>query len=137
MTELLCKEEVYAVVGAAMEVYNTLGSGFLEAVYQEALEIEFASRGIPYEAQKELFIVYKGHRLKKTYAADFVVFDQLIIEIKAIDRLTSGDEGQLLNYLSATGLKVGVLINFGAKNNLEWKRMVETRKTKRTDQRNN
>ena len=120
-----------------MEVYNTLGSGFLEAVYQEALEIEFASRGIPYEAQKELFIVYKGHHLKKTYAADFVVFDQLIIEIKAIDRLTSGDEGQLLNYLSATGLKVGVLINFGAKNNLEWKRMVETRKTKRTDQRNN
>ncbi len=130
MTELLCKEEVYAVIGAAMEVYNELGSGFLEAVYQEALEIELTLRGIPFEAQKELAIFYKGRRLKKTYAADFLTFGKIIIEIKAIDRLTSGDEGQLLNYLSATELEVGVLINFGAKSNLEWKRMVETRKPK-------
>ncbi len=130
MTELLCKEEVYAVVGAAMEVYNELGSGFLEAVYQEALEIELTLRGIPFEAQKELAILYKGRRLKKTYAADFLTFGKIIVEIKAIDRLTSGDEGQLLNYLSATELEVGVLINFGAKGNLEWKRMVETRKLK-------
>ncbi len=130
MTELLCKEEVYAVVGAAMEVYNELGSGFLEAVYQEALEIELTLRGIPFEAQKELAILHKGRRLKKTYAADFLTFGKIIVEIKAIDRLTSGDEGQLLNYLSATGLEVGVLINFGAKGNLEWKRMVETRKLK-------
>ncbi len=130
MTELLCKEEVYAVVGAAMEVYNELGSGFLEAVYQEALEIELTLRGIPFEAQKELAIFYKGRRLKKTYAADFLTFGKIIVEIKAIDRLTSGDEGQRLNYLSATGLEVGVLINFGAKSNLEWKRMVETRKLK-------
>lgn len=119
MTELLCKEEVYAVVGAAMEVYNELGSGFLEAVYQEALGIELTMRAIPFEAQKELAIFYKGRHLKKTYVADFVTFDKVIIEIKAIDRLTSGDEGQLLNYLSATGLQVGVLINFGAKSNLE------------------
>jgi GxxExxY protein len=137
MTELVCKEEVYAIVGAAMEVYNELGSGFLEAVYQEALEIEFASRGIPHEAQKDLLIFYKGHRLKKTYTADFEAFDQVIVEVKAIDRLTLGNEGQLLNYLSATGLKVGVLINFGATNNLEWKRMVETRQPKHTNQRNN
>jgi GxxExxY protein len=103
-------------------------------VYQEALEIEFTLRGIPYEAQKELLIFYKGRHLKKTYAADFQAFDQVIVEIKAIDRLTSGDEGQLLNYLSATGLKVGVLINFGAKNSLEWKRLVETRATKNINQ---
>jgi GxxExxY protein len=137
MTELLCKAEVYAIVGAAMEVYNELGSGFLEAVYQEALEIEFTLRGIPYEAQKELLIFYKGRRLKKTYGADFQAFDQVIVEIKAIDRLTLGDEGQLLNYLSATGLTVGVLINFGAKNNLEWKRLVETRAIKHASQRKN
>ncbi len=130
MAELLYKEEVYAVVGAAMEVYNELGSGFLEAVYQEALEIELSLRGIPFEAQKELAIFYKGRRLKKTYAADFLTFGKVIVEIKAIDRLTSGDEGQLLNYQSATGLEVGVLINFGSKSNLEWKRMVETRKPK-------
>jgi len=130
MTELLCKQEVYSVVGAAMEVYNELGSGFLEAVYQEALEIELTDRGIPFESQRELMIYYKGRRLKKTYAADFLILGKIIVEIKAIDRLTSGDEAQLLNYLSATGLEVGVLINFGAKNNLEWKRLVETRPSK-------
>lgn len=134
MADLLCRAEVYAIVGAAMEVYNVLGSGFLEADYQEALERELTSRGIPFEAQKELPIVYKGCRLKKTYAADFLTFGQVIVEIKAIDRLTSGDEGQVLNYLSATGLQVGVLINFGAKSNLEWKRLVETRPTKHKSQ---
>ncbi len=130
MAELLCRAEVYAIVGAAMEVYNVLGSGFLEAVYQDALESELTSREIPFESQKELAIFYKGRRLKKTYTADFLTFGQVIVEIKAIDRLTSGDEGQVLNYLSATGLQVGVLINFGAKSNLEWKRLVETRMVK-------
>ncbi len=126
MVELVCRQEVYAIVGAAMEVYNELGSGFLEAVYQEALEIEMTERGIPFESQKVLAICYKGRSLKKTYAADFLCFGGIIAEIKAIDRLTSGDQGQLLNYLKATGIQVGVLINFGAKNNLEWKRMVRT-----------
>ncbi len=126
MTELLCKEEVYAIVGAAMEVYNMLGPGFLEAVYQEALEIEFTERGIPFESQKELRIAFKERYLKKSYTTDFLVFGQVIVEIKAIDHLTSHDEAQLLNYLKSTGCKVGVLINFGAANKLEWKRRVWT-----------
>jgi len=125
--ELLCKEEVYAIVGAAMEVYNTLGPGFLEAVYQEALEIEMTERGIPFEAQRELRIKYKGRYLQKTYVADFFVYDKVLFEIKALDALSGKDEGQLLNQLAATGKDVGVLANFGSYPDLQWKRMVQTR----------
>ncbi len=125
MALLLLKEEVYAIVGAAMEVHKELGPGFLEAIYQEALEIEFTTRGIPFESQKELAIYYKGHRLKKTYAVDFLVYEKVVVELKALDHLTSKEESQLLNYLKATGLEVGVLVNFGAAS-LEWKRMVKT-----------
>ena len=128
MPELLYKDEVYAIVGAAMEVYNTLGSGFFEAVYQEALEIELAERGIPFETQKELHIFYKRRQLEKTYCADFAAFGKIVVEIKALDRLTSHEEAQLLNYLKATGWEVGVLINFGATGKLEWKRMVMTKR---------
>jgi GxxExxY protein len=127
MGELLLKEEVFGIVGAAMEVYNHLGSGFLEPVYQEALGIEFELRGIAFEPQKELVIHYKGRRLEKSYIADFVTFGKIIVEIKAIEHLSSKETGQLLNYLNATGLQVGLLINFGAANQLEWKRMVQTR----------
>ena len=127
MTELLCKDEVYAIVGATMEVYNVLGPGFLEAVYQEALEIEFTERDIPFEAQQELRIAFKGRYLKKTYTSDFLVFGKVIVELKALDHLTSHDEAQLLNYLKATGMQVGVLINFGSASKLEWKRMVRTK----------
>ncbi len=126
MVELICKEEVYAIVGAAMEVYNELGPGFLEAVYQEAMEMELAARGIPFESQKELHIYYKGRQLRKTYTADFLVVGKIIVEIKALDRLTSHEEAQLLNYLKATKLQVGVLINFGAARKLEWTRRVRT-----------
>lgn len=128
MTDLLYKEEVYAIVGAAMEVYNVLGPGFLEPVYQEALGIEFTSRGIPFEPQKELRISYKEHRLEQKYKADFLGYGKIIVEIKALDCLTSREEAQLLNYLKATGLEVGVLINFGSGGKLEWKRRVLTRK---------
>jgi len=124
MTDLLFKDEVYAIVGAAMEVYNTLGSGFLEAVYQEALGIEFAGRHIPYEPQKELRIAYKSRMLQKTYVADYIVYGAIVVELKAINHLSSLEEAQLLNYLKATGLPVGVLLNFGANGKLEWKRMV-------------
>lgn len=126
MAELILKEEVYAVVGAAMEVYNTLGNGFLEPVYQEALEIEFGKRDIPFIPQKEISIEYKGIHLKKGYIADFLVHDKLIVEIKAINELTVREEAQLLNYLKATGVQLGVLINFGSQPNLQWKRMVAT-----------
>jgi len=128
VVKLLYKDEVYALVGAAMEVYNVLGPGFLEPVYQEALGIEFTERRVPSEPQKELRISYKGRYLKKTYIADFVVFGKIIVEIKALNHLTSREEAQLLNYLKATGMQVGVLINFGSAGGLEWKRMVLTQK---------
>jgi GxxExxY protein len=127
MVELLYKDEVYAIVGAAMEVYNELGPGFLEAVYQEALEIELSSRQIPYVLQSELAVFYKGRPLKKYYVADLVVLGKIIIELKAIRNLTSLEEAQLINQLKATCLEVGLLINFGAPDNLEWKRRVRTK----------
>jgi GxxExxY protein len=124
MTELLLKDEVFAVIGAAIEVHKELGPGFLEAVYQEALEIELESRELPFEAQKPLVILYKKRRLKKEYVADLVCYGQIIVEIKALDRLSGKEESQILNYLKATGLRVGVLINFGSSGRLEWKRFV-------------
>lgn len=128
MTVLLLKEEVYTVIGAAMEVYNHLGSGFLEAVYQEALERELATRYIPFVAQQALRIRYKEIYLSKMYIADFIVYEQVVVEIKAIDALTKRDQAQLINYLNATELSVGLLINFGANPSLEWKRLIYTKK---------
>ena len=133
MAELLFKNEVYAIIGAAMEVYNQLGPGFGEAIYQEALEIESESRKIPNNPQQEIYIDYKGTKLKQFFKPDFIYYDKIIAEIKAIDRLTSREESQLLNYLKATGLPVGLLINFGSEKDLEWKRMVLTgQKSSRT-----
>ena len=124
MAELLLKDEVYAIVGAAMEVHLKLGAGFLEAVYQEALEMEFGDRRIPFERQKQLQVRYKGRVLKCDYFADFICFGEVIVEIKALDRLTTREESQLLNYMRATGARVGLLLNFGAYHELQWKRMV-------------
>ena len=123
MTELIYKDEVYEIVGAAMEVHKELGCGFLEAVYQEGFLIELKGRKMPFESQKQLPIYYKGKRLEKEYFADVVCYGKIIVELKALDRLTSKEESQILNYLKASGLKVGVLINFGA-TSLEWKRFV-------------
>ncbi len=124
MAELIFKDEVFAIIGAAMEVHSTLGPGFLEPVYQEAMEIESSARGLPFEAQKVLTIRYKEHILKKEYIPDFVYYGQIIAELKALDQLTSREESQILNYLKATGIKVGLLINFGSYRRLEWKRLV-------------
>lgn len=124
--ELLLKEEVYAVVGAAIEVHREMGCGFFEAAYQEAMELEMGERGVPYLSQQLLKIRYKQWVLKKEYIADFICYGKLLIEIKAIDRLTSKDEAQVLNYLKATGFEVAVLINFGAHGRLQWKRLVRT-----------
>ncbi len=123
MVNLLYKDEVYAIVGAAMEVHRNMGCGFLEAVYQEAMEIEMTGKGIPFLAQKELPISYKGTPLKKVYVADIIAYNKIIVELKASNGLTTTDEAQILNYLKATGMRVGVLINFG-KESLEWKRKV-------------
>src|SRR5882724_3717709 len=122
--ELLFKEEVYQIVGAAIEVHRELGPGFLEAVYQEAIEIELGARLIPFSSQRLLDIFYKGIRLNKEYLADLLCFDKIIIELKAIDRLSRKEESQVLNYLKAANMRVGLLINFGSVGKLEWKRFV-------------
>jgi GxxExxY protein len=122
-SSILYKEEVYKIVGAAMEVYNQLGCGFLEAVYQEALGIELTARQIPFVAQPELLIAYKGKVLQKCYIADFVIDEKIIIEIKAIHALTNNEKAQVVNYLKATGLKLALLINFSPQK-LEWERII-------------
>ena len=124
--ELIFKDEVFRIIGAAMEVSNHLGCGFLEAVYQEALGIEFADRRIAYEAQKRIEISYKDSVLSKEYVADFLCMDRIIVEIKAIKAITGIEEAQLLNYLKATGLPLGLIVNFGSKK-LEWRRYANTK----------
>ena len=124
VTELLLKDEVYAVVGAAIEVHRELGSGFVEAVYQEAFEMELAEREIPFDAQKPIKVTYKGRPLTKEFVPDLVCHGQLIVELKALDKLSSKEEAQILNYLKASGLRVGLLINFGARGKLEWNRYI-------------
>ncbi len=124
MAELILKDEVYAIIGAAIEVHRVLGRGFLEAVYQEALHIELSNRSIPFESQKRLRIEYKGTPLRANYLADLVCYDQIIVELKALDHLSGREEAQIINYLKATGMRVGLLINFGSSGKLEWKRFV-------------
>ena len=124
MTELIYKEESYAILGACFNVYKTMGCGFLESVYQECLEIEFEYQGIPFSSQKELKLTYRDKELKQTYRPDFICFDKIIIELKAISKLVKGYEAQVINYLNATGLKLGLLVNFGHYPKLEYKRIV-------------
>ena len=123
--ELLLKDEVYNIIGAAIEVHRELGPGFLEAVYQEALERELTERQIPFVSQQVLTVHYKGKPLQKQYQADLICYEQIIVELKALNQLSGKEEAQLLNYLKATGLRVGLLINFGSTGKLEWKRRVK------------
>jgi GxxExxY protein len=124
MSDVIYKDESYQIIGACMEVYNELGCGFLEAVYQEALAIEFDVRGIPFVREKDLAIQYKQRQLGTTYRADFVVFDKIILETKAAESLVSKNESQVLNYLSATKQRLGILVNFGSSEGLQSKRFV-------------
>ncbi len=121
---IVYKEESYKIIGAAFKVYNTLGPGFLEAVYQEALEIEFQKQGIPFEREKELTIEYDGIKLKQTYKADFVCFGKIIVELKAVSNLEDAHRSQVYNYLHATGYQLGLLLNFGNSDELEKERIV-------------
>jgi GxxExxY protein len=123
-SDLIFRDEVYAIVGAAMEVHGELSGGYLEAVYQEAMEMELADRSVPFAAQQPLRITYKGRMLEKFYIADLVCYGAVLIEIKTLDRLSGKEESQILNYLKTTGLRVGLLINFGNSAALEWKRFV-------------
>jgi GxxExxY protein len=116
-------ERAFKIIGAAMDVHSELGYGFLEAVYQEALEREFMEHGIPFMAQPAIEVVYRGRPLAKRYEPDFICYDTVIVEIKAVEKLGGIEQAQLLNYLKATTLKVGLLLNFGAAF-LQYKRLV-------------
>ena len=113
----------YAIIGAAMEVHRALGCGFLEAVYSEALEIELRLRGLPYLREHEFPIVYKGRRLGCTYRVDFLCYGDIVVELKALSTLTPLEDAQVLNYLRASGLRRGLLLNFGSKR-LQKRRLV-------------
>lgn len=118
-------ERTYAIIGAAMEVHRQLGCGFLEAVYQEALAIEFTLRVIPFVKEATLSISYKGKQLSTVYRADFVCFENVIVELKAIKKLGKLEEAQMLNYLKGTDYPIGLLLNFGSKS-LEYERRANT-----------
>ncbi|MDF1581759.1 MAG: GxxExxY protein [Methyloprofundus sp.] len=112
--ELLFKEECYEIQGAIFDVYKEMGCGFLEAVYQECLEKELTKRNIPFRPQVELQLTYKGEQLNQIYKPDLICHDKIIVEIKAVKELASEHKAQLLNYLKATGLELGLLVNFGS-----------------------
>lgn len=106
-------DETYAIVGAAMEVHRILGPGFSESIYQEALAIEFERQGIPFEKEKAIIVKYKDTELHNTFRADFVCYHDIIVELKALESTTPEHRSQVINYLKATGFKLGLLINFG------------------------
>ncbi|MBL0312963.1 MAG: GxxExxY protein [Holophagaceae bacterium] len=116
-------DEVYRIIGAAIQVHERLGPGFLEAVYQEALSIEFDLASIPFQEQARLGIRYRDKFLKQEYKCDFLVFGQILVEIKALTVLGNLEFAQILNYLAATRKPVGLILNFGRTGKLEWKRM--------------
>ena len=122
MVDIVYQEESFSITGACFEVYREKGHGFLEAVFQECLSMEFELRGIPYVGQPTLRLSYKGRILKQVYQPDFVCYDKIIIELKAVKAIMDEHRAQTINYLKATGLKIGLLINFG-KPKIEIKRV--------------
>lgn len=123
-SELIFPEECYRIVGACFEVYREKGCGFLENVFQECLEVEFGMQQLPFQSQIPLKLEYKGRPLSQSYVADFVCFGKIVVELKAVSKLTDEHRAQVLNYLSATGYRLGILVNFGHFPKLEWERIV-------------
>jgi GxxExxY protein len=121
---IIFREESYAIMGACFEVYREQGCGFVEPVYQECLELELLSRAVPFHAQPELTILYKGQPLRHRYVPDLICWDKIVVELKAVSALTDEHRAQLHNYLKATGLKLGLLVNFGHFPKLESERIV-------------
>lgn len=124
MSDELFKEEGYQLMGAAFEVYNEQGCHLSEDIYQASLEQELAMRGLPFDPQCQLKVFYKGIKLNPKFIPDLFVYDEIIVELKAVKKLLPEHEAQLINYLAITGKKVGYLINFGHQGSLEWKRIV-------------
>lgn len=127
-TNLILKDESYAIMGTCFEVYKDKGCGFLEAVYQECTEIELAHRRIPSVSKPKLTLTYRGQPLKQGYEPDFVCYSKVIVELKAVSALADEHRAQVLNYLNATGFELGLLVNFGHFPGLEWERIVNTPK---------
>ena len=124
MAEIVYKEESYQIIGACFEVYNEMGCGFLEAVYQECLAIEFRLRHLSFVAQHELMLRYKGERLDSTYKPDFICHERIIVELKVVTELMDKHRAQVHNYLKATGYRLGLLVNFGQHPKLQHERIV-------------
>lgn len=122
--ELLYKNETYSIIGACFEVFKDKGAGFVEPVYQECLEFEFEMKGIPFSAQAAVKLTYKGRELKQRYTPDFLCYEKIIVELKAVTQLADEHRAQVLNYLKATGLRVGLLVNFGHHPKLEYERLI-------------
>jgi GxxExxY protein len=122
--ELLYKDESYRIIGACFEVYKEKGNGFVEPVYQECLEMEFGLQAIPFSAQATLRLSYKGRELMQRYIPDFMCYDKIIVELKAVTQLTDEHRAQVLNYLKATSYRLGLLVNFGHYPKLEYERII-------------
>jgi len=122
--DILYRDESYKITGACFEVQNNMGSGFLEAVYQECLALEFGDQNIPFVEQSSVKLKYKMHALKKHYVPDFLCYDKIVVEIKAENKLDNIDRAQIINYLKATELELGILVNFGHHPKLEIERFV-------------
>lgn len=116
MSNLFYQDESYNIRGALFSVYNELGCGFLERVYQDALELEFRLRNINYEREKLIQVIYKGHPLGEPYRADFVCYGKIIVELKSVSKILDVHRAQIINYLKATKMKLGFLVNFGEEN---------------------
>jgi GxxExxY protein len=123
-TELICKDECYAIIGACFAVYREKGAGFLEPVYHECLQIEFESQGIPFLSKMPQTLQYRGRTLLQTFSLDFICYDKIVLEIKAVSALVDEHCAQVLNYLSATGCKLGLLVNFGHYPRIEYERLL-------------
>jgi len=123
MAEIIFKEESYEIMGACFEVYKEMGCGFLEPVYQECLEMELRRRGIPFTAQRELVLRYKDQPLEQRYKPDFICYDKIILEIKAVKNLADEHRAQVHNYLKATSFRLGLLISFGHYPKVEYERI--------------
>ncbi len=133
MADLIYKEECFKIIGACFEVYNDKGSGFLESVYQECLEIEHEFQRIPFVAKQALQLFYRGQELKQKFIPDFVCYGKIIVELKAVNRLADEHRAQVINYLNATGYELGILVNFGGHPKLEWERLAHTNRNLRRE----